>query len=115
MCHFLFGLSGYYFLYHHFGELLTVTVLTTVTFATLLLEDDYFVALHERHQHLAFYFGALYGGSSHLDGSIYVEKEYFVEAYCVAFLHVAQMMDIQEFAFLGLELLPFDFYDCVHR
>ncbi len=92
-----------------------MAVETTVTFAALLLEDEHLVALHEGEEHFTFYFRAFHGRRTDLNVAVGVQKKYFVEAYGIAFLHVvAEMVDIQELALFGLELLSFDFYDCVH-
>ena len=115
MCHFLFGLSGYDFLDHHFGELLTVTVQAAVTLAATLFEHEHLVTLYEGLQHFTLDFCAIYGGGADGYIAVYVKQQYFVKVYGIALLHVAEMMNIQELAFFGLELLSFDFYDCVHR
>ena len=40
-----------------------MAVLATIAFATLLLEDDYLLALYKRLENLANHLGTLYGGA----------------------------------------------------
>ncbi len=117
MCHFylrFLGLCNYVF-DHDLREVLAMAVETTIAFATFLLEDDYLVAFYEGTFYLANYFGSLYGGSAYLDGTVGVYEQDAVEYdLFTLFLLVAEIVYIQELSGLGLELLSFDFYDCVH-
>lgn len=108
------GLSNYV-LDHNLREHLTMTVLATVIVTTFLLEDDNLIALHEGTFHLANYFCPFHGGRAYLNGTVGVNEEDFVKLYGLTlFLLVAEIVDIQEFTGLGLELLSLDFYDSVH-
>ena len=108
------GLSNYV-LDHDLGEHLAVAVLAAVAFATFLLEDDNLIALYEGTFHLANDFCPFYGGRAYFNGTVGVNEEDFVKLYGLAlFLLVAEIVDIQEFAGFGLELLSLDFYDSVH-
>ena len=92
-----------------------MTVLATVVVATFLLEDDNFIAFYEGTFYLAYYFCPFYGGRAYLDGTVGVNEEDLVKLYGLAlFLLVAEIVDIQEFACFGLELLSLNFYDSVH-
>ena len=92
-----------------------MTVLATVVVATFLLEDDNLIALYEGTFHLANYFCPFYGGRADLHGTVGVYEEDLVKLYGFAlFLLVAEIVDIQEFLGLSLELLSLNFYDCVH-
>ena len=92
-----------------------MAVFATIAFATFFLENDHFVTFYEGFFILAYHFRAFHGRRTDLNVAVGVQKKDFVEAYGIAFLHVvAEMVDIQELALFGLELLSFDFYDCVH-
>ena len=92
-----------------------MSVKTAVAFAAALLEHNHLVTLNERNENLALYFGTFHGRCSDLHVAVDIEKKYSVEAYSLSFLHIrAEMVDLQELAFLGLELLSLDFYDSVH-
>lgn len=92
-----------------------MAVQTAITFAALFLEDKHLVTFYERLENLAAHFGALYCGHTDFNITVGIEKENFLKLYCISGLHlVAKVMNIQILAFLGLELLSFDFYDSVH-
>lgn len=92
-----------------------MAVLATIAFATLLLEDDDFVAFYKGLSHFAYNFCTCNGGSSDSNGSIVVYKENTVELNCVALLaFLAQVVDIEETSGLSLKLLALNFYDNVH-
>ena len=92
-----------------------MSVETTIALAALLLEHEHFVTLYEGLEHFTLYLGAFYCGCAYCHVAVCVQEKNFLEAYGVTLLYVAKVMNIQELAFLGLELLSFDFYDCVHR
>ena len=117
MCHFVsgLGLSGYYLFDHHFGELLAMAVFTTIAFATFLLEHDHFVTFYEGKDHLSVYFCAFHGRHSDFNVAVGIYEKHFVECHFLTFLYfIAEMMDIKVFSFFYLELLSFDFNNCVH-
>lgn len=92
-----------------------MAVLTTIAFATLLLEDDYLLALYEGGENLANDLGTLDSGSTNLNCIVGFGEENTVEFYGVTFFErVAEIVNIQELLRLGLELLSLDFYDSVH-
>lgn len=92
-----------------------MAVFTAIAFATLLLEDDHFLALYQGYEHFTIYFSSFYGRSAYSDLAVGIQKKYFVEDYFVAlFGFFAEMMNIQVLAFFGFELLSFDFYNSVH-
>ena len=79
------------------------------------MENKNFVAFYEGHENLALHLGTFHGRRADFDIAVDIEKKNLVEAYSLAFLHIrAEMVNIQELAFLGLELLSLDFYDSVH-
>lgn len=101
---------------HHFGEELTVAVFTAIAFATLLFEDDYFFTFYEVLEYLASHVCTFYGRRTDFNVAVGIDEKHFVEYDLVTLLgFFAEVVDVQIFAFFGLELLSFDFYDCVHR
>ena len=110
----IFGLSVN-FIDLYFGELLTVTVETTITFATFLLENDHFVTLHEGLEHFTLHCGSFNGRSTDFYVVVGIKTKYLLKCDLVTCLYLfAEMVNIQKFAFFGFELLSFDFYNSVH-
>jgi len=92
-----------------------MAVLATIAFATLLLEDDYLLALYEGLENLANHLCTLYGGGTYLNCVVGFSEEHTVKFHCVTFfVSIAEIVDIQELLRLCLELLSLDFYDSVH-
>ncbi len=91
-----------------------MTIETAIAFATFLLENDYVLTLNEGINHLANNLSTLYGGGTYGYVTIGVNQQNLVELYCVAFVHIGDVMNIQLLASLGAELLSLDFYNCVH-
>ncbi len=92
-----------------------MTVLATIAFAALLLENDHLVALHEGFGDFAYYFCSFNGRSAYLDGTVGVYEENAVKLYGLAFLYlVAEIVNIQEAVLFCLELLALNFYNNVH-
>lgn len=91
-----------------------MTVLAAIAFATFLLENDYFVALNKRFHNLGVHFASFYGGCTDFHVAVGVQQEDFVESNGIAFLYIADVVDIQKLAGFGLELQSLDFYDSVH-
>ncbi len=102
-------------LYQNFGELLTVTVFTTIAFAAFFLENDNLLTLHEWLKHFTIHFYPFNGRSSDFNVAVGIKKKNLVKGNCVACLNVfAEMMDIKEFSLFSFKLLSFDFYNSVH-
>ena len=100
---------------HNLSEALTVTVQATITFSSLLLEDNYVLTFHEGSLYLANYLCTFYGRCTNFHVTVGVNEKNIAELYSVALFHlVAEEMNIQEFAGFGLELLSIDFSNCVH-
>ena len=79
-----------------------MTVQTTITFAAFLLEDKNLVALYEGKKNFTFNFSAFNGRHTDFNVAVGIEKKHFVERYRVALFHfVAEMVDIQKFAFFS--------------
>lgn len=92
-----------------------MSVLANIVIAAFFLENDDFVAFHEGTFHLANDFCPFYGGRAYFYGTVGVDEENAVEFNGSAFLNLfAEIVDIQEFACFGLELLSLNFYNCVH-
>ena len=92
-----------------------MTVETTITFATFLLENDHFVTLHEGLHHFTLHCGPFNGRSTDFYVAVGIKKKHFPKCDLVTCLYLfAEMVNIQKFAFFGFELLSFDFYNSVH-
>ena len=92
-----------------------MAVFAAIAFATFLFENDHFVTFHEGGGHLAYYFGAFYGGSAYLYLAVGVNEENAVEFHGLTFLNFfAKVVNIQEAVLFCLELLALNFYDNVH-
>ena len=73
------------------------------------------VHFHEGTFYLANNFRPFYGGCAYLNGTVGVNEQNAVEFHGLPFFFlVAEIVDIQELACLGLELLSLNFYNCVH-
>ncbi len=93
-----------------------MAVFAAIAFAAFLFENDHLVAFHEGLEHLAYNFCAFYCRSTYFYCAVGVSEEYTVELNLVAcFVGFAEIVDIQESALFGFELLSLDFYDYVHR
>lgn len=92
-----------------------MSVLTTIVVATFLLENDYFVAFYEGTFNLANHFCPFYGGRADFDGTVGIYKKHAVKLDGFTFFALfAEIVDIQEFAGFGFELLSLNFYNSVH-
>ncbi len=91
-----------------------MAVEAAIAFATFFLENDHVFTLNEGINHLANNLGALNGGSPNGYSTFGVNQQNLVELYCVAFVHIGDVMNIQLLACFGAELLSLDFYNCVH-
>lgn len=91
-----------------------MTVETAIAFATFFLENDYVFTLYEGINNLAYYLCTFYCGCTYGYVTVSVNEKNLVKFYCVAFVHLGEVMNIQLLASLGAELLSLDFYNCVH-
>ena len=92
-----------------------MTVQAAIAFAAFLLEDDHFFTFNEGKENFGLHLSTFNGRNSDFNVAVGIEKKHFVEDHFLAFLYfVAEMMNIQELALFGLELLSFDFNDSVH-
>lgn len=92
-----------------------MTVFATIAFAAFLFENDNFLTFHQRNEHFALDLCSFHGRSTDFNVAVGIEKKHFVESDSVAlFYFLAEVVNIQIFAFFGFELLSFDFYDSVH-
>ncbi len=92
-----------------------MAVFAAIAFATFFLENDHFVTFYEGSCDLANYFCSFDNGSTDFHGTIGFSEENAVELDCVTFFNLlSEVVDIQEFACFGFELLSLDFYDNVH-
>ena len=92
-----------------------MAVFTAIAFAALLLEYDNLVAFNEGFGYFANNFCTFYGGSTYENFAVFVGEENAVELHGVTGLgFFAEVVNIQELAFFGFELLSLNFYDNVH-
>lgn len=97
-----------------FSELVTITVEFAVAFATLFVENEHLFAFYERRDDFANHFGSFYYGSAHGDVTFVVYQQYFLKFNSLAAFSCRHVVDEELFAFLSLELLTVNLYDCVH-
>ncbi len=92
-----------------------MSVLTTIAFATFLLEHNHFLSLYKRCENFTYYFGSLYGWGANLNVTIGISEEHAIKFNLVSFFNsFAEIMNIQELLGFCLELLSLNFYNCVH-
>ena len=116
MCHFLltfFRLSNNLF-YGQLCELLAMAIQLTVTFSSLLVEHQYFLAFHQRRNHFANHLCAFYRGKTYCHVAIVVDQQHFLKFNSLVSLSVLHVLHEQFLAFHHLELLTVNFYNCVH-
>ena len=92
-----------------------MTVQATIVFATTFLENDNVLTFYERIFNLANHSCTFNGRCAYSNGTVGVDEKNFVEFNSIAlFCLIAEILNEQFFAVFGLELLSFDFYNCVH-
>ena len=92
-----------------------MAVFAAIAFATFFLENDHFVTFHEGLFNLANNFCSFDNGSADFHGTVGFSEENAVELDLVAFFNLlSEVVDIQELACFGFELLSLNFYDNVH-
>ena len=91
-----------------------MTVQLAVTLATLLVEDEYLVALDERRYYFAYYLGSVYCRESYCDCAVVVNQQYFLKLSSLTCFYTCDVVYEELLACLGLELLTVNLYDCVH-
>ncbi len=96
------------------SELVTITVEFAVAFATLFVENEHLFAFYERRDDFANHFGSFYYGSAHGDVTFVVYQQYCLKFNSLAAFCCRHVVDEELFAFLSLELLTVNLYDCVH-
>jgi len=91
-----------------------MTVTLTRVLATLHLEDDDLVTLHQRFHNFTYYFCTLYGRCTYLYCAVSIYEQYFVKFNSLACFHIFNVVNKKLLALFGLELLTLNFYNCVH-
>ena len=91
-----------------------MTVALTRVLATLHLEDDDLVTLHQRFHYFTHYFCSLYGRSTYLHCTVSIYEQHLVKFNSLACLNILDVVHEELLALLGLELLTLNFYNCVH-
>ena len=82
-----------------------MTVTLARVLATLHLEDDDLVTLHQRVHYFYYYFCTFYGGCANLDSAVGIYEQHLVKLNSLACLYILDVMYEELLAFLGLELL----------
>ena len=98
-----------------FGKLVAIAVEFTMSFAALLVEDEYLVALNEGSGDFSDYFCAFDGGGAHFHRAVGVDEEHFVEFNSLSAFGIADAVYEKLAALLDLKLMTVDLYDCVHE
>ena len=91
-----------------------MTVTLTRVLATLHLEDDDLVTLHQRVHYFTHYLCSLYGRSTYLHCTVSIYEQHLVKFNSLALLGILDVMHEELLALFGLELLTLNFYNCVH-
>ncbi len=91
-----------------------MTVQFAVSFSSLLVEYENFVALNELRNNLTNNLSTAYSRSTYSDVTIIVYQKYFVELYCCTVLYILDVVNEQLLASLCLKLLAINLYNCVH-
>ena len=102
------------FLNQYLCEQLAMAVFAAIALAALFLEDDDMFTLEHGGQYLAYYLCTVNCGCAYFYVTVGINEQHVAEFYCIALLGVAEVLNIQILACFGLELLSFDFYNCVH-
>ena len=116
MCHFsesLIGLSDYLF-NCQLSVLVAITIQFAIAFATFFVENEHFVALNEGINHFAYYFSTGYGRSTYGNLAVVVDQQHFLKFNSLTAFGLGHVVDEELLAFLCLELLTVNLYDCVH-
>ena len=82
--------------------------------AALHLEDDDLVTLYQWGNDFAGYFGSVDGRSTYGHSVVIGYEQHFVKFYGLSGLSILDVLNEDLLAFLYLELLSVDSYDCVH-
>ena len=114
MCHSEILLLSDYLFNFYLCELGAVTILLTIVLATLHLENDDLVTLNKRIHNLYYYFGTFNSWCTDCDSSVFVDEEHFVKFNGLTSLGILDTVNEELLAFLYLELLTVNFYNCVH-
>ena len=91
-----------------------MTVLLTVIFSALHLENNYFVTLYEGVDNFTDYFCTFYGRCTDLHCALVVDEQYFAELNSLALSRIFDVVNEELFALFCLKLLTVNFYNCVH-
>ena len=93
---------------------MAIAVELAVALATLLVEDEDFVALNEGADYFAYYFSAFYGGCAYFHVAVVVNQQHVVKFNRCACFSAADVVYEELLAFFCFELLTVNLYDCVH-
>ena len=86
----------------------------TVSFSSLLVEHEDFVALYQRGNHFTYHFRTFYGRKSHGNVTVFVYLKNLFKLNRRARLGILHVVNEQLLSGLCFELLAVDFYNCVH-
>ena len=91
-----------------------MTVQFSVTFSSLFVEYEYFVAFYQRRNYFTNYFSTINSRSTYSYCSIVVYQQYFFKFNSCAVFCVLNVVYKQFFALFSFELLTVNFYNYVH-
>ena len=91
-----------------------MAVQLTVALATLLVEDEHLVTLHQGTNYLGNNLGTLNLGSTYGDGTVVIYQQHSLKLTSLASLCTLNMVYKEFLAGFRTELLTVNLYDCVH-
>ncbi len=91
-----------------------MSVQFSVTFSSLLVEYEHFLALHDGACDFANNLSAFYCRSTYGHGTFFVYQQHFLVLYSCAGFCLCDVMYKQFLALFGFELLSVNFYNYVH-
>ena len=86
----------------------------TISLATLLMEDEHFVTLHQGSNYLGYNLGALNLGSTYGDGTVVVYQQHSLKLNSLTGFRPHNVVYEKFFSGFRAELLTVNLYDCVH-
>ena len=91
-----------------------MTVQLLVTFSSLLVEYQHFLAFYEVRNYFAYHFCTFYGRRTYFYSTVVVYQQNFVKFNSCAVFCILNVLNKQLFAFFSFELLTVNFYNYVH-
>ena len=91
-----------------------MAVQLAIALATLLVEDEHFVTLHQGTNYLGYNLGTLNLGSTNGDGTVIIYQQHSLKLNSLASLCTLDVVYKEFLAGFRTELLTVNLYDCVH-